>query len=424
MKVITLTSLLFFAVSAQAAIAAPGDLDRTYGDHGRIAIAVGTGYAELGGATLDATGRLLLSGHAVDSRGAGLGLVRLSASGASGPPSILHDPGARLTAWVPGATAAFPLAGGGLQTLGSLANGPGGTGIGIVRDDPAGYTQIGTELGWSGAGYHLIAAGMDGVGRTLILTDLIGEHQPTRDPLVTRLGRDGTIDQRYSAKRVAGDLDNEFTVARAMLVRRDGSALVAINPLYAGNRASSLSRVVGLDDHAGLIYGLGTSGNVVLSHTGVKAIIEGPSHTFLVAGNDSRGAWITRLLRDGDVDRHFGRKGTARPTSDRRFAVTAMGRDHHGRIVLAGGYRRASDHVQAAAARLSRLGAHDRRFGLVVKQLGARRGVRFAQSRAAAVATDRRDRILLAGTAWDDATAEAQYGLRGRGYFAVARLKG
>jgi uncharacterized delta-60 repeat protein len=435
MKRIGISSLLAFALSAQAAAAAPGDLDRAYGDHGRIAVAIGSGYAELGGATLGTDGRLLLSGHAVDAGGAGLAVARLTAGGrldAALPATIVRDRAGRLATWAGGPTAAFPLAAGGLQVLGTLAQAD--SNVGVVRMRPAGYTQLGNreeDAGvWNDLSFGFHAAGMDAAARTLVVYHRSGPHWPQGHALLSRLRADGSIDTAFGEHDLTGDLpknDDGGIKPTALLTRRDGSALVALTFEWADNRLSSLTRVVGLDSFGRPLPRFGTDGDVVLSHAGATAIIEGPKNTFLVAGNDSRGAWITRLRRDGDVDRTFGRKGTARPTPDRRFKVSAIARDRHGRIVLAGEYGRRNYqhvHVQAAAARLSRTGRHDRRFGLAIKQLGALRGVYLAHSSVAAVATDARDRILLAGTAWNDATAEAQYGVHGRGYFAVARLKG
>jgi hypothetical protein len=100
-----------------------------------------------------------------------------------------------------------------------------------------------------------------------------------------------------------------------------------------------------------------------------------------------------------------------------------MARDHHGRIVLAGSRR--NERViglQAAALRLSPQGRLDRRFGLVVKQLGRLRNRTLVASAAKAVAIDARDRVVIAGVAYDDGV-EIREDV-GLSYFAVARLRG
>ena len=75
--------------------------------------------------------------------------------------------------------------------------------------------------------------------------------------------------------------------------------------------------------------------------------------------------------------------------------------------------------------RLTSRGRADARFGrrgIVAKQLGALSGVRLVASEANFVAIDRRGRIVIAGTAYDD-----EYAIRddnGTPYGAVARLQG
>ena len=80
---------------------------------------------------------------------------------------------------------------------------------------------------------------------------------------------------------------------------------------------------------------------------------------------------------------------------------------------------------QGAVARLTRRGRLDRSFGrrgVVVRQLGAARGVTLVASEVRHVAIDDRGRIVVAGEAYDD-----EYELRddlGRSYPAIARLRG
>jgi hypothetical protein len=150
-----------------------------------------------------------------------------------------------------------------------------------------------------------------------------------------------------------------------------------------------------------------------------------------VAGKGSRPAhpvgsittygWVERLSARGKRDAAFHRFTFTDPHG---AGIAAMARDHHGRIVLAG-ERGNHQYTQTAVLRLTASGRRDRHFGddgLVVKQIGALRAATLVGSRGQAVAIDARDRIVVAGTSYDAGTEDRQD--EGRGYVAVARLKG
>jgi hypothetical protein len=101
-----------------------------------------------------------------------------------------------------------------------------------------------------------------------------------------------------------------------------------------------------------------------------------------------------------------------------------MARDHRGRIVLAGA-RSHYDVPVTLVARLTAGGRRDRHFGpdgTVLRQIGSRATARLVASTAYALAIDARDRIVVAGAAYDDDAMNRED--LGRSYFAVARLKG
>jgi uncharacterized delta-60 repeat protein len=113
------------------------------------------------------------------------------------------------------------------------------------------------------------------------------------------------------------------------------------------------------------------------------------SSDFCVGGSMS----VTRLRRDGSVDRSFGRRGrrAIRFAGTRSSEAWAATRDGHGRFVLAGtaGHR-------FAVARVLPDGDLDRSFsgdGRV-----ARRTSRHAQDRATGVVTDARGRVTISGS--------------------------
>jgi hypothetical protein len=230
-----------------------------------------------------------------------------------------------------------------------------------------------------------------------------------------RLEPDGTVDAGYGVVSLRGS-------ASALLVQRDGSAFVATRRAKPRAAAS--------------IHALGPDGRRIRTtrlplhdpsgyQAGVTALVAGPRGTLLVAGNDVRRhvyGWVTRLRAGGSVDRRFGRRTIVSMHRDVFFSD--MARDRRGRIVVAGS-RSLYDVPQTLVARLTPSGRRDRRFGpdgTVLLQIGSRPRTTLIASAANAVAIDGRDRIVLAGAAYDD-----DAGIRedlGRSYFAVARLKG
>jgi hypothetical protein len=111
-----------------------------------------------------------------------------------------------------------------------------------------------------------------------------------------------------------------------------------------------------------------------------------------------------------------GRDGSAfvaathagRPRPRRRAGVSVHAIDPAGRRV-----------------RSSRLTLHDtsgHHAGTVLLRIGSSAGTRLIASQARALAIDKRNRIVVAGAAYDDDAAIRED--LGRSYFAVARLKG
>jgi uncharacterized delta-60 repeat protein len=260
-----------------------------------------------------------------------------------------------------------------------------------------------------------IGLGVDAAGRTLVLyATSVGQGSSLT---VARLLPDGAPDPGYGNGGFA--VASNGLVPGALLVGRDGSATVA----GFGPRRIA---VLGLDAQGRVRPGYGTS----LSDASVVdpvSLAAGPAHTILLAGNDRRGSrlsgWVARLGAGGRVDRRFGSHGRATPGgTSSRLSFSAMARDRRGRIVLAGFHRNSDGDNQAAIVRLTPSGRLDRRFGIVVKQIGVVRNASLVASEANGVAVDAHDRILVAGTAEDNGVVVRED--LGHTYFAVARLKG
>jgi uncharacterized delta-60 repeat protein len=415
---IALTLLL-----ATPAVAKPGDLDRSFANGGRTAFTPGLyGYAEASAMALDPQGRVLVAGQ---SQGipiplgstTGAVLSRLTRAGKADGSWLVSDlPGPYGGSHV---RAVVALPGGGTLVGTTQTTAFDHSRVAVYAVRPDGTRDPGFGLGGVAVVDHpdsLVLAGLalDGAGR-IVLAAVRGETKG----LVVRLAPSGTPDATYAQARLDRAPD-------ALLVDRDGSARVgAVLPGHGHTRGR------------GYVYALDARGSrrllarLPLRDTdgvaGVTALARGPRGTLLVAGNDSRPnkymepherGWVARIRPDGRVER---RTTIVRSSG---LHIAAMVRDRRGRVVLAGA---SGDYelTQAAVARLTPSLRRDRSFGgdgFIRKQIGARAKTRLIASAANAVALDARGRILLAGVAYDDDVAIRED--VGRGYAAVARLKG
>jgi hypothetical protein len=355
---------VYLALALAALAAAPGDLDRSFADGGRVAYPSGTGGYATGLALRD--NRPLLSVTAPTPA-----VLRLTASGKV----------ASRTAGAPRFAGDYALTDAGvLSRIGSA------TSVKLAVPE----------------GQEVAAFGVDGQGRAVLLMRYRG--------VILRFLPDGSLDPGYAGR--VGDPS-----AFAVLVRRDGGVRV----LASDDRRDT--RVMALDARGRRVPGFHTRTLMqgrFPRYTGPRTIVAGPGGTLLVAGGGlGRSGWVARLRADGRADRRFGDRGLAVIPD---FNANAAARDSRGRIVLGGIGESRADPYQAAVTRLTPRGRPDRRFGVVVRQLGAARGVRLVASEIRFVAIDDRDRIVVAGEAYDD-----EYILRddtGRSLPAIARLHG
>ncbi len=412
-----LTILLLLAGAAPAA-AQPGDLDRSFGHGGRLAFAGGPSYTSASDVALDPSGRVLVAGSGQAKVGetwlAGSTLARLTAAGRIERRTFLSVPPRGAFFFNPASERVVALPDGGALVGATQDWQTQHPRIAIFRVRPDGTPDPG--FGTAGAAIvgqdlNLTGIGVDNDGRiVLAATRASGDAAA-----VMRLLPDGSIDPAYGVVSLPGG-------AGALLVRRDGSAVAtttrrkaharaAIHALDVDGRRIRTTRLT-LHDTTGY-------------QAGVTGLAAGPRGTLLVAGYDARRhvyGWVTRLRPDGQVDRRFGRRTIV--SKHRDVYIDGMALDRHGRIVLAGA-RSLDDVPRTLVARLTPSGRRDRRFGpdgTVLLQIGSRAKTKLIASAAYALAIDARDRIVVAGAAYDD-----DAGIRedlGRSYFAVARLKG
>lgn len=400
MRRLARTTLIVTLLAAAPAHARPGDLDRTFGDRGRFATTVWEG----GGSTrslalLDGV-RPLLSVYAGRDGTYAPSLLRFSGRG-----RLVETRDAPFTQYDP------PLFADGYALSPD-----------VPTFVPGEVAQVLTRVGSTRAvplpARSPKAFGVDRRGRVTIVSSTRAE----------RFLADGRRDPGYGTDGIAKLTDTGLGAVGRALVQRDGRVYAA------GSR-----RLIALDARGRVNRHLDGRR---LSIPGVRfpqvtAFGEGPDGTVLVAGQDVfRDAWVGRLRADGRPDRRFSRDGWLTGRRDKRSVlrspraltqvdVASIARDRRGRIVLGGSRIETEFPWQATVIRLTGRGAVDRSFGTGGRKfvgLGQIKGVRIVASEVTQVAVDRRGRIVVAGTVYDD-DAVLREDL-GTPYPGVARLKG
>ena len=248
------------------------------------------------------------------------------------------------------------------------------------------------------------------------------------DGRVTLAGRDGR-GFLVVRRRASGGPDRSFggdgklTIgfdgatragARDVALFRDGRILVAGSVTIGGEQRFAVARLL---PGGHLDPNFGADGVAVVGPPGaqLEAMALQPEGELVLAGSMPAGArravLVLRLLADGSPDPGFGSGGAVDSTGVR---LAGRARDvlvlPDGRIALAASVERGrAARATFLAARLTAAGAFDQSFGGdgVARVATTRRRVRGGG--AAALALDRRGRLLLAGTARgggsrDDAT--------------------
>lgn len=392
MRPLTVSALILLLAAAPAS-ARPGSLDRTFADGGRVAFDPDGSGGYTAGLALRDGRRPLLSIGSADRGQATPSVLALTAGGKLASRTAL--PGvARLANGY-----ALALTGSALTLI------PLGAPSGVALTLP----KVRGRAVSPGLNLHF---GVDGKGRAIVV---VGYERSD----AIRFLPDGTLDTSYGRDGVAavGPVG-----ASAVHVSRDGR----LHVLGATDTQDEDVHVFALGPRGRPLPGFSSRALLAGRFARLEApsaILPGPRGTIVIAGGAfDRSGWVVRLRRNGRPDRRFGDRGR---TLIADFTPHEAVRDRRGRLVLAGHSDRSGALWHAAVARLRTTGRSDRTFGrngLTVFALGRLRGVRLVDSEARHIAIDDRNRIVVAGEAYDD-----DYELRddfGQSYPAVARLLG
>ncbi|MEU3693228.1 calcium-binding protein [Streptomyces narbonensis] len=398
-----------------AAWAAPGDLDPTFGQDGRVTTPF-PGYAEGHDIARQADGKLVVAGLSEGGfalarylPGGGLdpefgtgGLVTSDFGGGAHSANAVAIQPADGKIVVAGTTEVFGEEGGGCCFFSVARYLPDGTldpefgDGGLVRVEEFGGSADGADVAVRSDG-RIVAAGKGGGGGfALVRLDTDGNLDPS-------LGGDGAVVAGFtpSSPQEAGG------IARSMALLPDGR-VVSVG--YVGNTAFDIGVVRYLPDGS-LDTGFSGDGMVTADFGGTEfgnAVAVQPDGRILAAGSGGAGFALLRYHSDGSPDAGFGTGGrTSVAFPGDGGTAYAMALQANGKIVLAG---RADDPNSAEAndfglARFHPDGTVDTGFGgdgFVVTGFGD-----FDEARAVLVQPD--GKIVAAGYGAGFAFALARY---------------
>ncbi|MFC5662086.1 calcium-binding protein [Kitasatospora misakiensis] len=399
--------LLVLAVPG-AALAAPGDLDPTFGTGGRVTTDFGGGSDEAHGVVVQADGKIVVAGYAGATDDFALARYNPDGSLDSG----FGTGGKVTTDFNGGSDAAHGLA---LQSDGKIVavgrsevpeGGVGWFSVARYNTDGSLDTGFGTggrtvvDFGTGGAD-DAFGVAVQGDGK-IVAAGLTGG-----DFALARLNTDGTLDSGFDNDgRATTDFDGGADAARAVAVQGDGKIVAAgYTGSGAGNYDFALARYTstGAPD-----TGFSSDGKVATTFGGVEfahALALQPDGKIVAAGYTGNDFALARYNSAGNLDGGFDTDGKV--TTDFGGGEVAYGVavQSGGAIVVVGSTSTGSGGSDFALARYTSTGALDTGFsgdGRATTDFGGG----FDQALGTAVQPD--GRILAAGYSDGDA-ALARY---------------
>jgi uncharacterized delta-60 repeat protein len=389
--------VLTLALFPATAVAAPGDLDRSFGNAG-VGIFDWGGASSATGILVQPDGRIVASGGGGSSTSIAL-VGRLNSNGAV---DGAFGSGGLATAPVAGATYAWAVAVA-RQADGKLV----GAGLTSTANDDKGLvvrlTANGQLDGSFGAGGIVVldyGAPVDALWDVLVQPDgkvlVAGHGGPGNTLVVTRLAADGTPDASFSDDGTA-TMDVGAGAEHGFVALQPDGKVVAV----ADSSVSGIS-VVRLNANGTPDAGFGTGGRLQLqlaSGQHASDLLVQPDSRIVVLGHETGSSFlITRLTPDGSYDADFSNGeglaavGFGSSDTDEAHAAALQA---NGKLIVAGRSITGTTR-QLAVARLQPNGELDTTFSGDGKQTLP------APSTGESVALQRDGRILVGGDNGDD----------------------
>lgn len=372
----TLITLLGALGCAATAVAAPGDIDATFGTGGGYSVVSSGTDVGLEDITIDASGRLLLAGLRVDSAAAVTPfVVRTSANGV--PDAAFGSGGTASPGVVAGAITTGVAVAVSTDRVYLASAGP-------DRVHVFAYTHAGAPVTTFGSGGHaelvlgadlypVIDMALQG-NRVLVAAGARNPSTSNRDFVIGRLTVSGTPDTAFDGD---GRLYARVFTGPAVQNRFTRIALQADGKIVAAGRAAATAgaadAVLARFSSSGVPDATFGSGGIATYDVGANDLgralaIQADGRIVLAGGRcDPTGVpcrWFAlRTLATGALDASYGSGGVRIGSIDYGSFVGEVTLDAAGRAVLVGNATQADDGAVATLLRLTTSGTLDTTFG-------------------------------------------------------------
>jgi uncharacterized delta-60 repeat protein len=406
------SAAVLLAVLIPAALAAPGDLDGTFGSGGKTTISFPDS-SDAWAVARQPNGKLVVAGEASSADGSDFGVARVNANGA---PDTSFGTGGKTTVDFGGQDIAFATAlqpDGKIVLAGQTTAGTGSQHFAIARLNADGTPDASfgtggqTTVDFGGAATDVF---VDSTGRILV-TGSTSPDGTQHDFAATRLNADGTPDASFgTGGRTTVDFGGNDRVSGAAVLG-DGRILLAGDTTSAaGAEDFAVARLTA----AGAIdSSFGGSGNGTRTidfggNDGASAVVPLADGKLILAGDTTAGKSggdlaIARLTSGGGLDTAFGKGGKATIDLGGRDIGRAAAPGPNDGAVIAGAALKGTAQ-NFTVARVNGKGALDTGFGTKGKVT-----IAFADGGVAhTLLTQPDDKLVVAGA--------------GGGQFGLARL--
>jgi uncharacterized delta-60 repeat protein len=404
--IILYTSVVFVIFSFQSIAQSPGDLDKTFGNGGKVNVGIGGYYDVAKSMALQHDGKIVLVGYGKESIASfkGLSMARYLQNGEMdfdfGNYGIIH----RVTKDLEGEAYSVTIQKDNkiIVTGYSISPETNNEEITLIRFTANG--NVDDSFGEKGFIVTKISDGKDVAESVTIQNDgkvvIVGttNHKPTTDIILVRYSENGIIDNSFGIGGfVTTDINSSLDVGKAVSIQQDGKIVVsgfthAKNKFYVTllryksngdlDPTFGKSGIVATD-----INGRRGKMDMVIQSNG-KIIVVAPSEV-----NNSHHFTVLRFNANGSLDKSFGNNGVTKTIIGNYSEAESVALDANGNIIVAGTTELGNE--QFVVAMYDQNGVLVSDFGLdgVVKQSFIKNSV----DRAHSVVIDSDGNIIVAG---------------------------
>jgi uncharacterized delta-60 repeat protein len=403
----------YFLLTSLSIAQSPGDLDKSFGNGGKVNVGI-TGYYDVAESmALQQDGKIVVVGYGKESLVSfkGLSMARYLANGEIdidfGNYGIIH----RVTNEVEGEANSVAIQKDNKIVVAgySISSNTNSEEITLIRFNDNG--NIDNTFGNKGFVVTEISDEKDVGSSVVIQADgkivVVGttDHKPTTDIVLIRYNQNGSLDRSFGIDgKVITDINSGFDIGMSIAIQRDGKLIVS-GYTYVGNKFfMTLLRYdsIGILDPTFGIGGVivtdinGRRGkmDMVLQDDG-KIILVGPSEV-----ENSHHFTLLRFNSNGSLDESFGNKGVVKTIIGDYSEAESVALDLKGNIIVAGTTEMGNE--QFVVAMYDKGGMLVPEFGLdgIVKTSF----IKNSLDRAHSVVIDKDGNIIVAGETTNEYT--------------------